>query len=187
MSCSSPLVGEGDRGEAEHSPSGQSAAPAVVVGSLTVDTGAPAWGWYASPDGETFTTGPEPTRDAIIAAAIEEGFQRFTIIEAHKKLIEIAPQFLADDFLERANESIWEDHGDRGDPGQDMLADVTPEDEANLQARVRATIAQWQADRNIVIEPFRFTETRNREDVHTGQHDVLAHIKPKSKRKAAAR
>ena len=133
----------------------------------------PSWGWWAGSSPEHFHIGPHPTRQEAIDAAVVERIGEFKdefgnwkiglhILEAYKDSIDLSLHFEANDWLSLVDEhQLVDDANENGDP----LIDVTIEDEEDLQVRVRAAIRDWQAARNIVVEPYTFTKTRNPEYV----------------------
>lgn len=117
------------------------------------------WKWYAGSNEEEFHSGPFDTREEAIVAL--DGYGGF-IIEAHKSLLSLAKFFDARDFLDQAEEDAWEHVNENGD----LVFDVTNEQAADLETKVREAIVQWQESHNLVFEPWAFSGTRNLERIN---------------------
>lgn len=133
------------------------------------------WQWWAGDNDETYAIGPYATR----GEALEEAFGHFGIdpgeppdaaqtvhvIEALKIPIELADHI---DIAEYVSDRL-EDGGSLAElqnEGCDAItADVTDAQWADLQARFKTLVAQWQTDHGIVLESWKFQATRNAEQV----------------------
>lgn len=129
------------------------------------------WKWYASADGEVFTVGPCDSREQAIEEAKENelGYREdgvatvsFDIVEAFKAPIDLADMIDLQDIIER-----FEDCNDLilDEDGESCLSGLTTEQGEELSARLKQAARDWQAERGIVITPWRFTKTRNDETI----------------------
>jgi len=127
------------------------------------------WQWWWSADGENFH-GPVDSREVAYASAVGEecgvclhplGFweMRFEVIEAIKHPVDLAGLFDGDALIGYLIDGPLSDY--MGESGEEIL-DVPPLAEQDLSERLHALISQWQADYNICVVPWTFSETRNR-------------------------
>lgn len=116
------------------------------------------WKWYAGSNEETFGHGPFDTREQ----AIEEldGYGGYVVM-ARKVPLRLSSYFDVDRLLENAEETAYDMANEDGDP----LFDVTDEQEADLQARVRAAIDAWQYAHGLTFIPWSFSETKHEERI----------------------
>jgi hypothetical protein len=142
------------------------------------------WEWWASSDEEMYTIGPCVSREEVISEAIESelGFDydaevpacKFHIVEAMKWDIQLADYFEVGEWFERLEEG---DFSDLGEPeGYDGLLSHIKDDVAtDLEAAVRAAVAEWQKRHAIKITPWKFGKTRNGEWIkHTFEAETQA-------------
>lgn len=108
-------------------------------------------GWYTSNDEEHWSNGPFADREQAEAEA--QANEHYLICEAGRNPVRLSEYFEADTFLERAEEDL-EELSNEGDP---ILDRITPEQEADLQARVRAAIDAWQVAHQIAPVPYMFS------------------------------
>lgn len=114
--------------------------------------------WYSGPDDEMYSNGPFDTRDQAVAAL--DGYGGYVIM-ARKVPLRLSHHFDAGNFLEQAEEAVWDMANEDGDP----LFDITSDQQADLEARVRAAIEAWQYAHNLTFLPWAFTETKGLEKV----------------------
>lgn len=117
------------------------------------------WSWWVGPNQEIYHTECGSREEALRIARSE--YEGAYICEARKDKLELADYFDANDFLERADESAYEESNEDGDP----VFEVAPAQQAFLQEAVRAAIRKWQADHGLTFIPWRFTAVRNEEFV----------------------
>ena len=135
----------------------------------------PDWGWYAGADGETFTVGPEATRDGIIESAMyedcgihdqnEDGSWNysFEIVEAYKSPIQLADHFDAGRWIEDLENGPLFDL--LNPDGDGLGAEMTDDQFKSLETAIREAITKWQKDTGFHHEPWAFTGIRNRESI----------------------
>jgi hypothetical protein len=167
----------------------------VTTESNSLDGGAKAeesffsdeWAWYASRDGgERYDIGPCDSRQSAIDEAIENEYGihddlkacSFTIIEAKQKPIRIAS--LLDMVAITEN---WEERcaHDLIDPesGESLFDGVKKPQWDELEAELEKVADAWQVRHKIVITPWAFTSSRNKEEVTVALlPDTLVDIKP---------
>ena len=116
------------------------------------------WKWYSGSDDETFTNGPFDFRDDAIEAL--DGYGGY-VIEARKDDLRLSSHFSADDFIEAAEEAVYDMANEDGDP----IFDVPSDKQADLQLRVRAAIDAWQDAHGLMFVPWLFSGQRNLEHI----------------------
>lgn len=116
------------------------------------------WKWYAGSNEETFSEGPFDTREQAISAL--DGYGGYVIL-ARRVPQRLSQFFDADTFLENAEDSACDMANEDGDP----LFDISSDQQADLEARVRAAIEAWQYAHGLTFEPWSFTGTKNLERV----------------------
>lgn len=118
----------------------------------------PTWQWYAGHDGETYSLGPEPTRDAILSVGRDDyGGDAFYIVEATKGTMqEYLPS--ATDVIEMMQERADND-GAFGDDYCEITGSVKAA-EADLDQLLRDWYARHAA---IFPTPWKFASSRNEE------------------------
>lgn len=117
------------------------------------------WKWYSGSTDEQFQHGPFDTREAAVAAL--DGYYGF-VIEAQKTPLQLSEHFDARDFIDLAEDNVYDLCNENGD----IIFDVSNKAATDLQTAVRAAIDQWQHQNNLVFEPWVFTQTRNLERVN---------------------
>lgn len=129
------------------------------------------WHWYASPDEETYTVGPELSREAVIQAAtgdelgldidMETGewTQRFHIAEARQSEIRLATSFDAAAFVGMVND----ENSDYGNEDGAAQVELTSAQTADFERVVRAAMDQWQDAMGLRFHTWMFTNTRHGE------------------------
>jgi len=131
------------------------------------------WAWWAG-DGETFHYGPHATREDAIDDAMnnecgfddEENVCRFEVIEAYQSDLQLA-KFMPSQFdrlVERWDEHLSEDYGGEG-CDDSLLGGITQAQWDELKATLTQAVASWQAQNKIVVKSWRFTNTRNNQDI----------------------
>lgn len=131
------------------------------------------WAWYAG-DGERFAYGPHATREDAIDDAMnnecgyddEDEVCRFEVMEAYQKPLDLATLMPSqmERIIERWDEHLSEDYGDP-ESGDSMLQDIVQSDWDDLKARLCQAVSDWQRDRGIALKSWRFTQTRNTEEL----------------------
>ena len=135
-----------------------------------------AWQWWAGSDEEWCTVGPEDTREAIIQAATNDSlgeFERegggwnlgFYIVEARQDPLRLADWVEADRLLERAEEGMADSDRVSSEYDDGPWFECTPEQEKDLEERVKRACDEWQAEHRLVFSCATFSHTRNREHV----------------------
>lgn len=136
------------------------------------------WAWWASFDGgERYSVGPEVSREAVIEAAREYGGgDPFVVVEATQRPVRLSDFIDVEDLVERADERAWEDHGDPDDPDDsgNPIFDfsATGPVAANLEARIKRAVDEWQDANGVAPVSWRFTETRNEETIPASSGEV---------------
>lgn len=135
-----------------------------------------AWQWWAGSDEEWCTVGPEDTREAIIQAATNDSLGEFEhegggwnlgfyIVEARQDPLRLADWIEADRILERAEEGMADSDRVSSEYDDGQWFECTPEQEKDLEERVKRVCDEWQAEHRLVFSCATFSHTRNREHV----------------------
>ncbi len=135
-----------------------------------------AWQWWAGSDEEWCTVGPEDTRGAIIQAATNDSLGEFEhegggwnlsfhIVEARQDPLRLADWIEADRLLERAEESMSDSDRVSSEYDDGPWFECTPEQEKDLEERVKRACDEWQAAHRLVFTCATFSHTRNKEHV----------------------
>jgi len=119
------------------------------------------WFWFSGSNDEWYQNGPCKTREQAILELDGEGGY---IIEARQDPVKLSDYADLEGAIERAHEGSYDLIGEDGDP----IFEVTPEQEKDLIARLKAAADQWQADHKLVFTPRMFTATRNAEKIAEG-------------------
>jgi hypothetical protein len=116
------------------------------------------WKWYAGSNEETFEHGPFDTREQAIAEL--DGYGGYVIM-ARKVQLKLSQYFDAATFLENAEDDAYDMANEDGDP----IFDMTSDQQADLQARVRAAIEGWQYAQGLTFIPWGFNGTKHLERI----------------------
>lgn len=106
--------------------------------------------WYSSNDEETWSSGPYDDREGAEAEA--KANEHSLICKAGKTPFRVSMFFDQGTFFEAAEESLWDQCNEDGDP----LLDFTLEVQNDLQKRVREAIDAWQVAHQLSPLPWRF-------------------------------
>ena len=106
--------------------------------------------WYTSNDVEVWAGGPGESREEAEAEA--EAEEHRLIMQATKGPILVSDYFDQEAFFEAAEESLYDQCNEDGDP----ILDFKPEVNADLQARVRKAIDEWQVAHQLSPMPWAF-------------------------------
>ena len=106
--------------------------------------------WYSSNDEECWAGGPYDTREEAEVEA--KANEHRLIVQATKTPIRVSCFFDQADFIEQAEEGLYDIANEDGDP----ILDFTPEVNLDLQARVRAEIDEWQVAHQLSPVGWRF-------------------------------
>lgn len=106
--------------------------------------------WYSSNDEEVWHGGPYDTREEAEAEA--KANEHRLIVQATKGPIRVSRFFDQAEFIEQAEESLYDVANEDGDPLLDFPRDVN----LDLQARVRAAIDEWQVEHQLSPVAWRF-------------------------------
>lgn len=118
------------------------------------------WSWWVGRDEERYTTECADRDEAVYIA--REEYEGAHICEAQKPAnIKLSKYFDADLFVENAEDSAYDDHGDH--ESDDVIFDVTPDQRQDLDVMVRAAIDAWQDKHALKFTGFLFTVSRNHE------------------------
>lgn len=134
------------------------------------------WHWWASYDGgEHMTIGPAETRDQLVQMVeddrcgeyqTEDGTWRIKadIGEYRQNHQDLARWFDAERFIEDAAERMDDDAcGSDEDGERHPVEEISKEQEADLEASVRAAIREWQSRHGLKLRSYWFYESRNEE------------------------
>lgn len=116
------------------------------------------WKWYSGSNEETFEYGPFDTREQAIAEL--DGYGGYIVL-ARKVPLRLSGYFDADTFLENAEDSAYDMANENGDP----VFDISSDQQADLEARIRAAIEAWQYAHNLTFMPWAFSGTKNLERI----------------------
>jgi len=134
------------------------------------------WQWWAGSSEEWCTVGPEDTREAIIQAATndrlgefqdEEGGWNlsFSIVEARQDPLRLSDWIETDRLLERAEDSMADSDRTSSEYDDGPWFCCTPEQEKDLEKRVKRACDEWQAAHSLTFSCATFSHTRNQEHV----------------------
>lgn len=148
------------------------------------------WKWWAGSDEELFQIGPCSSREEAIREAVSDGLceqairqavldgvdeaptednpeayeHQIYLIEAQQAPLRLADWIGANDALEKAEE--WVADSDRAtEYDEGPWFEATPEQEADLVARLRRACDEWQAAHGLTFTAFSFSATRTRDYV----------------------
>lgn len=135
------------------------------------------WKWWAGDNEEWMSVGPCDTRDEAIEQATDEcmgEFQddkdgkwklAFHIVEASNENLRLASWIEADRLLERAEDSLADSDRVAGENDDGPWFTTTPEQEKDLEARIKRVCDEWQLAHGLVFTCSTFNQTRNNEYV----------------------
>lgn len=145
------------------------------------------WNWWASYDGgEHMQIGPCATRDQALDELKQDGGGAYldndgvwrlqgVIEECRENHVDLARFFNADRWLEDAGEHMDDnDCGSDEDGDRHPLEEITKEQQADLEASVRAAMRDWQKRHGLKLRSYWFVETRGREDICIEIEDTAA-------------
>lgn len=134
------------------------------------------WGWWHARSEEDPHTGPFSTRDEAIEDAVGSGnyddedddgtpCHLFSICDARQDPLRLADWIRADLILECAEENLHDD--DRICPEYDdgPFFKATPDQDRDLQSRIKAACDEWQAAHGLVFSANTFSAQRNQENI----------------------
>ena len=128
-----------------HMTPGDASAPRTIE-QLTQ----PHTAWYSSNDEEVWSGGPYDTREEAEDEA--KANEHRLIMQASKGPIRLSRFFDQADFIEQAEENLYDMANDDGDP----ILDFPPAVNLDLQARVRVAIDEWQVAHQLSPVAWRF-------------------------------
>ncbi len=118
------------------------------------------WSWWVGHDDYRYSTQCDSREEAVRIA--KEEYDGGYIVEACKPSnINISGYFDASLFMENADESAWDDHGDP--EGDSPLFDAAQDQCNDLQVMVRAAMDAWQEKHSLTFTGCRFSGERNHE------------------------
>jgi hypothetical protein len=136
------------------------------------------WAWYASYDGgENMQIGPCETREIALDELRQDGGGdhidndgvwrcRGVVMECRENNVDLARFFDTERWLEDAGERMDDnDCGGDEDGERHPLLEISDEQQADLEASVRAAIRDWQKRHGLKLRSYWFMETRNSEDI----------------------
>lgn len=143
--------------------------------SHVMPTGSP-WQWWAGSSEEWCTIGPEDTREAIIQAATNDSLGEFEneeggwnlgfyIVEARQDPLRLADWIESDRLLERAEDSMADSDRTSSEYDDGPWFSCTPEQEKDLEERVKRACDEWQAAHKLTFSCPTFSHTRNQEHI----------------------
>jgi hypothetical protein len=133
-------------------------------------------GWYASEDGERFTSGPVESRQEIIEIAKSEqcGIQDekskdgkwvciFEIIYAERNTLRISDHINMQNHIEDLCCSYFQELSDP--EGNEDLIRLNKEEYNSINETVKRSIDEWQTKNNKKFYPYCFDKIFDREDI----------------------
>lgn len=144
---------------------------------MTTDSSSTGWAWWAGRDEDgIMTVGPCASREEVIAEAVGEGsfeddgdgdgpLHSFHICEALQRPLRLADWIDADRTLERAEESLADSDRVSCEHDDGPWFAVTPDQEADLTARLKAVCDEWQASHGLTFNCTTFEASRHAEFV----------------------
>ena len=141
----------------------------------TAESTTDGWGWWASDGADIYTVGPEPTREAVIQAAVDDelGYDDesengprcvFQICEARQDPIRLSDWIEVESILEQADDGLANNNlvSEYDEP---PYFDVTQDQEADLIRRLKTACDEWQDVHGLVFVMHQFSSSRNEETV----------------------
>ncbi|WP_353429219.1 hypothetical protein [Paracoccus denitrificans] len=142
------------------------------------DTADVPWQWYSGRNDENFSFGPCDTREEAIRLAVEDGMceersaddpevweNHIHLVEAQSAPLRLADWIGTDTLLERADEAVADSDRICHEHGDGPWFEATPEQEADLAARLCRACDEWQAAHGLTFTCRTFSATRNAEFV----------------------
>jgi hypothetical protein len=126
------------------------------------------WEWWVGHEDELAYHTSCDTREEAVRIASEDQDGGY-ICEAIQPAVHLKDYFRADRFLDNAEDDAWDDHGNP--EGDNNMFEVTPDQEKALETKVRAAIAEWQAEQGLHFVGFKFSAQRNEEYIPEADHD----------------
>lgn len=135
------------------------------------------WQWWAGTSEELCWVGPEDTREAIIQAATNDSLGEFQdekdghwklgfyIVEARQDPLRLADWIESDRLLERAEDSVADSDRTSSECDDGPWFRCTPEQEQDLEERIKRACDEWQADHQLTFSCMTFSHTRNQRHV----------------------
>lgn len=118
------------------------------------------WSWWVGSSDERYHTECDSREEAVRIA--KEDYDGAYIVEACKpSSIALSDYFDASLFLENADESAYDDHGDP--EGDAPVFETTHEQDEDLEQMVRAAISAWQEKHGLTFTGWQFSAARNHE------------------------
>jgi len=120
------------------------------------------WQWYQARDREGSYSGPFESREAAIAEGRGEWDDEhgFWVAEATNPPVKLADWIGAEDLLERADESIF-DNDRASQEWDDAIFEASTEQQNDLKARVIAACEEWQKAHGLTFQCSTFEDMRN--------------------------
>lgn len=125
------------------------------------------WKWfYAGHDEAENWQGPYDTREAAIKAGLSDLDEHDVIwvAEASNPKVMLADWIDADELIERASEAIMDSDRVSSEHDEDVFS-VTPEQGADLAARIRQSCHDWQSAHGLIFTVHTFADMRSPEAV----------------------
>lgn len=131
------------------------------------------WKWYAGDSEEHFDWGPYDSREAAIECAVDDGCGEFQdddgvwklfihLIEAVNDPLKLSDHFHLESWYDDLDNGVLYELGDH-DNNESVPIGSTPEQDAELEREIKATIDAWQERHKIVVQPWGFQNSRNSE------------------------
>lgn len=132
--------------------------------------------WYGGYNDEECQYGPYSAKEEVISEAVDDRMGEFQdedgkwkigvhICEARNEPLRLADWVESDRLLERADEDVYESDRVSGDYDDGIVFKCTPEQERDLQQRIKAACDEWQAAHGLVFTVRTFSHTRSHEYV----------------------
>lgn len=118
--------------------------------------------WWIGSSEERFDTQYDTKEEAIEYGKEEYDWNEgFYICEAITPEIQLADFFVWDHWIEWATEQAWDDYGDPD--GDADLFPITSDQAKQLEAAIKKTINEWQAENKLKFSAWQFSDSRNHE------------------------
>lgn len=120
------------------------------------------WQWYQARHEEGSYSGPYATREDAIAEGRGEWDDDFGfwVAEATNPPVMLSDWIGADDLIERAEESIFDNERASGE-WDDSIFDASKEQKADLKERITAVCDEWQKAHGLTFQCSTFEAMRN--------------------------
>lgn len=127
------------------------------------------WEWWIGSTNEVYEEGPFATKGEAMAAGSRDFPDGFYICEASNPPVRLSDYAPVEEFLEYAEEQLADSSRCSIEHDEYPCFDVTAEQRADLEGRMKRACDEWQAAHDLVFTVRTFDATRNNEFVKPGR------------------